>query len=273
MDRIKDAVTRARRVRESDAGGTLLRPPGETPRRFAAAADSPSADSFRQVACGFGDFAKNRIISNEQDPVLASYRILRTRILQKMEAKGWRTLAVVSPNSGAGKTVTAINLAIAMGSKTGARTLLVDLDFYRPSVAAYLGIREAPSILDFFEGKAGLKDVILRPDLPDVLLAANERVSRRGAEHLTSAKADELIARGVSEFGAKVMIFDISPVLGCDDAIAFLPKVDCALMIAASGSTRASDLKDAIRLVGEEKIIGTVLNKAPSESAAKNYYY
>jgi hypothetical protein len=264
MDRIREAVTRARDVRRETAG--------EAPRRFAPA-PAPGVEGLRQVACDFEKFARNRIISNEQDPVLASYRILRTRILQKMEAKGWRTLAVVSPNSGAGKTVTAINLAIAVGSKAGTRALLVDLDFYRPSLAAYLGVREAPSALDFFEGKAALKDVVVRPDLPDVLLAANERVSRRGAEHLTSAKADELISRGLGEFGAKIMIFDISPILGCDDAIAFLPKVDCALMIAASGSTRAGDLKDAIRLVGEKKMLGTVLNKAPAASVAKNYYY
>lgn len=272
MDRIREAVTRARDDRQSGApSGATARRPGEIARRFAAS--TASADSFRKVACDFESFAKNRIISNEQDPVLSAYRILRTRVLQRMEKEGWRTLAVVSPNSGAGKTVTAINLAIAVGSKQDTRALLVDLDFYRPSVAAYLGVREAPSVLDYFEGKSPLADVIVRPDLPEVLLAANERVSRRGAEHLTSQKADELIARGVGDMGAKIMIFDISPVLGCDDAIAFLPKVDCALMIAASGSTRASDLKDAMRLVGEKKLIGTVLNKAPATSAPTSYYY
>jgi len=113
----------------------------------------------------------------------------------------------------------------------------------------------------------------VRPDLPDMLLAANERVSRRGAELLTSARADELISRGVKEFGAQVMIFDLSPILGCDDSIAFLPKVDCALMIAASGNTRESDLKDAMRLVGKTKLIGTVLNKAPAGSQTPSYYY
>lgn len=271
MDRIREAVTRARDVRR-EGEAAPARSPGDPPRRFAASA-APDSEPFRPAHCAFENFARNRIISNEQDPVLASYRILRTRILQKMDANGWRTLAVVSPNSGAGKTVTAINLAIAVGSKSGVRPLLVDLDFYRPSVASYLGVREAPSVLDFFEGKSTLRDVVVRPDLPDVLLAANERVSRRGAEHLTSAKADELVSKGLSDFGAKIMIFDISPVLGCDDAIAFMPKVDCALMIAASGSTRANELKDAIRLIGEKKVIGTVLNKAPAGTVAKNYYY
>jgi Mrp family chromosome partitioning ATPase len=151
--------------------------------------------------------------------------------------------------------------------------MLVDLDFYRPSVAAYLGVAEPPSVVDYFEGKKTLREVTVRPDLPDLLLIANERVSRRGAEFLTSPRTDEMISRGLNEFGARIMVFDISPVLGCDDTIAFLPKVDCALMVAASGGTRESELKDALRLIGPKKLIGTVLNKAPAGSAPTSYYY
>lgn len=270
MDRIREAVTRARGSQPRGEARAGRSPEGRT--RFAPQ-DLADIRGLKEARCDFEQFARNRIISNEQDPVLASYRILRTRVLQKMETEGWRTLAIVSPNSGAGKTVTAINLAIALGSKRGSRAMLVDLDFYRPSVAKYLGLKEAPSILDYFEGAKDLADVIVRPDLPDTLLAANERLSRRGAEHLTSARADALIQRGLGEFGARIMIFDLSPVLGCDDAIAFLPKVDCALMIAASGNTRSSDLKDAMRLIGKTNLLGTVLNKAPAGLGPNNYYY
>lgn len=269
MDHIREAVTRARRAQPKPGEG-LVRTGGAVRFQSSAPID-PGA--FREVRCDFEKFPAHRIISNEQDPVLASYRILRTRVLQKMEAEGLKTLAIVSPNSGAGKTVTAINLAIAIASKSGTRAMLVDLDFYRPSVSKYLGISDAPSVLDYFEGKITLPEATVRPDLPDMLLAANERVSRRGAELLTSARADELINRGLREFGAQVMIFDLSPILGCDDSIAFLPKVDCALMIAASGNTREGDLKDALRLLGKTKLIGTVLNKAPSGSLTPSYYY
>jgi Mrp family chromosome partitioning ATPase len=273
MDRIREAVTRARgaqpKAKERPSGVNQV---VETRSRFHSAAPiDPGA--FQEVKCDFDHFAEHRIISNEQDPVLSSYRVLRTRILQKMDAEGWRTLAIVSPNSGAGKTVTAINLAIAIGSKQGVTTALVDLDFYRPSVTRYLGLNNVPSVVDFFEGKKTLREVTLRPDLPGMLLLGNERVSRRGAEHLTSRKSDELIDGCLNEFGARVVIFDISPILGCDDTIAFMPKVDCALMIVASGNTKAQELKEARRLLGSAKLIGTVLNKAPASLATRSYYY
>lgn len=267
MDRIRAAVTKAKSTQPAQ--------PDATPTSSGASPTIPSASpagSFKEVRCDFGNFAKNRIISNEQDPVLNAYRVLRTRVLQRMDEFGWKTLAVVSPGPGAGKTVTAINLAIAIGSKLGTRSTLVDLDFYRPRVAKYLGIDEPPSVLDYFEGKQSLNDITLRPDLPDTLVIGNERVSRRGAEHLTSEKADHLIDTAINTYQSRAVIFDMSPILGCDDTIAFLPKVDCVLLVASSGQTRVSELKETKRLLDEKKIAGTILNKAPSVLVSNPYY-
>jgi len=272
MDRIRQAVTKARQGRT--AGGQLIG--GSTSGTFGSRfSGTPQRESeqFLEVACNFARFGEHRIISNEQDPVLNAYRILRTRVLQKMEENNWRTLAVVSPGSAAGKSVTAINLAIAIGSKEGSRATLVDLDFYRPRVSNYLGIKEPPSVLDFFEGANSLHEVTLKPDLTDVLVIANERVSRRGAEFLTSPRADELIARTVNEYSSRVVIFDMSPLLGCDDTIAFLPKVDCVLLVAASGTTRVPELKEAQRLLEKTNVVGTLLNKAPRSSLVGGQYY
>lgn len=274
MDRIRQAVTRARSGIQEDRTEAPLRkppPPMRSPRK-AAGDDATRDERFKSVSCNFDNFSKHRIISNEQDPVLNAYRVLRTRILQKMETNGWRTIAVVSPGAGAGKTVTAINLAIAIGSKGEVHPTLVDLDFYRPSVARYLGLSEFPSVLDFFEGKRDLDDVTVRPDLTDLLVMPNERVSRRGAEYLTADKADELIHRALNEYRSGAVIFDMSPLLGCDDTLAFLPKVDCVLLVAASGQTRVQELKEAKRILSKTNVIGTVLNKSPQAMLPNQYY-
>lgn len=289
MDRIRNAVTRARQARENTRPAAAAQSPAPpasiaaavrqqdgAPMQTARSVGGPASETddlgLPKVQCDFSNFARNRIIANEQDPVLNAYRVLRTRVLQKMDAEGWKTMAVVSPGSGAGKTVTAINLAIALSTKAGSRATLVDLDFYRPSVARYLGIKEFPSVLDFFEGKCNFRDVAVRPGLSDVVLAANERVTRRGAEHLTSAKADEMIDTAINEFGSRTVIFDMSPILGCDDTIAFLPKIDCVLLVAASGDTRVQELKEAKRILSKSNIIGTVLNKSPSAFLPNQYY-
>ena len=269
MDRIRNAISRARQ-------DTPAQPPAASrhaPVFPTVNTSQNSIEDFAPVKCDMDHFSRHRIISNEQDPVLNAYRVLRTRVTQKMEANNWRTIAVVSAGSGAGKTVTGINLAIALGSKAGLRPTLVDIDFYRPSVARYLGLSEFPSVLDYFEGKRALRDVTVRPNLQsDMLLLPNERVTRRGAEFLTSDKTDELIDTVTNEFNSKIVIFDLSPLLGCDDALAFMPKVDCALLIASSGQTRVSELKEAQRILDKTNILGTVLNKSPRSLAPNPYY-
>lgn len=276
MDRIREAITRARDVKDR---GQRLTAPAPAPHQpyQQTAPNAPAAphsdDRFMPVKCNFDDFRKHRIISNEQDPVLNAYRVLRTRVIQKMSENGWKTLAIVSPSAGAGKTVTAINLAIAIGSKQDMRVTLADLDFYRPSMARYLGLRDFPSILDYFEDKRSLEDVTLKPDINNVLLVANERVTRRGAEHLTSHRMDAMIDTAVNEYASNIVIFDMSPILGCDDSIAFLPKVDCALLVAASGQTRGQELKEAKRLLENgTNFLGAVLNKAPAAFMPNQYY-
>lgn len=272
MDRIREAITRARGDKKPAKPAAAPSSPAlSAPARMARKVD-PSHERFAETACDFQNFGRRRIISNEQDPVLNAFRVLRTRVLQKMDAEGWRTLAVVSPGAAAGKTVTAINLAIAMGAKPGIHPVLVDLDFYRPSVAKYLGVKDFPSVLDYFEGNRSLEDVTVRPDLRDVLLIPNERVTRRGAEYLTSERADRLIETAVNDYGSRAVIFDMSPLLGCDDTIAFLPKVDCALLIAASGLTLIKELKEAKRILSKTNMLGTVLNKSPRALMPNQYY-
>jgi len=272
MDRIRAAITRARGERKpaKPVAAAVTASPVAAARH--ARADEQRESRFRRVSCDFEKFAEHRIISNEQDPVLNAFRVMRTRVLQTMESKGWRTLAVVSPAASAGKTVTAINLSIAMSSKAGVNPVLVDLDFYRPSVAKYLGIKDFPSVLDYYEGARSVEDVTVQPDLPNLLVMPNERVTRRGAEYLTSQATDHLIAAAVNDYGASTVIFDMSPILGCDDTIAFLPKIDCVLLIAASGETSVKDLKEAKRILSKTNILGTVLNKSPRAFLPNQYY-
>ena len=295
MDRIREAIARARveqeKITPADATPGApsapsvqdsLRPAQNAALKAAATVANAPRDgagesvsnpsSFRYLPANIENFATHRIISNEQDPTLSAYRVLRTKILQRMQENNWHSLAVVSPSASAGKTVTAINLAISLSSKGSIRPTLVDLDFYRPSVSRYFGFEDAPSILDYFEEKSSLDAVTIKTDIENLNVIPNERVTRRGAEHLTSDKFDALVNTAVHQYGSQVVIFDMSPLLGCDDTIAVLPKVDCVLLVAASGGTRASDLKETVRLVPSEKVVGTILNKAPSSMMANPYY-
>ena len=60
---------------------------------------------------------------------------LRGQILNKFRQNNWQTLAITSPNSGGGRTLTAMNLAISLSLEVNQTVLLVDLDLRQPGVA------------------------------------------------------------------------------------------------------------------------------------------
>ena len=77
--------------------------------------EDPITPNLNRVRLDPDILHRNHIISTEIDPIIqTSYKMLRTRVLQRMRANGWRTLAVTSATQGDGKSVSAINLAISL---------------------------------------------------------------------------------------------------------------------------------------------------------------
>ena len=56
-----------------------------------------------------------------------------------------------------------------------------------------------------------------------------------------------------------------------DDAIAFLPEIDCVLLVVENGTTHERGLDDTIRLLEGVALVGIVLNK--SDARQHHAYY
>ena len=65
---------------------------------------------------------------------------------------------------------------------------------------------------------------------------------------------------------SRIVIFDLPPLLSSDDAIAVLPKIDCVLLVVANGMSSRKEIEDCLHHLPASNLIGTVLNKAESES-------
>ncbi len=66
---------------------------------------------------------------------IAAYKMLRTRVLQRMRSNQWQTLIVTGAGAGEGKTLTACNLAVSLSEDVNQKIVLVDLDLQRPMLA------------------------------------------------------------------------------------------------------------------------------------------
>ncbi len=215
---------------------------------------------------------KHRIVSHAKNNLYTNiFDSLRTQVLLKMEENNWRTVAVVSPTPASGKTFVAINLAISIAHQPQKTAILVDLDLRRPKVATYLGLHAEKSMNDYLQGNAQLKDVMISPSIPRLVVIPTMRPVAKSAEILSSNKVVNLIQDLRDRYDSRVVIFDAPPVLNSDDAMVLLPQVDCFLLVVANGMSSKSEIEETMYHLPQEKLLGVVFNKADVE--ARDYYY
>jgi Mrp family chromosome partitioning ATPase len=68
-------------------------------------------------------------------------------------------------------------------------------------------------------------------------------------------------------YPARVVIFDLPPLLHTADVLAFSPYTDALLIVVEEGKTTGEELQRALALVKNSRpVLGTVLNKAGRSS-------
>jgi protein-tyrosine kinase len=206
----------------------------------------------------------NRILNPDTaESATAAYRMLRTQVLQRMDAKGWRSLAIFSSGADEGKTTTAINLAISLANDRSHTVLLVDFDLKRPMLASRLGLEVEYGVDDALLGLASLDECLYHPKGFDRLVVLPARSSVvNSSEILAGPGGRELVTELRGRYPERVVVFDLPPVLTADDALSFAPLVECGLVVAAEGRTRRNDLVRTIELLAKTPLVGTVLNRA-----------
>jgi Mrp family chromosome partitioning ATPase len=207
---------------------------------------------------------RNRILSpNAGTQAAAAFRMLRTQVLQRMDARGWRSLAIFSPGANDGKTTTAINLAVSLASDRLHTVLLVDFDFKRPTLAARLGLAPEFGSDDALMDRASVEDCLYHPENYDRLVIMPARGAlENSSEILAGPHSRELVSEFRARYPERIILFDLPPVLNADDALSFAPLIECGLVVAAEGRTRRADLVRTIELLHKTPLVGTVLNRA-----------
>lgn len=276
MDRIRKALDLAREERNRTLGGLSVDGEAAPAKQVADFASGTAANAqppgeirlerYRTQVFDpdLGLLERNRVLTpSETNGAATAYRMLRTQVLQRMVANGWRTLALFSPGAQDGKTTTAVNLAISLASDPQHSVLLVEFDFRRPTVASRFGFVPQHGAEDVLLGATGVQDCLYHPRNFDrlVIMPARGQVAN-SSELLACRKSRDTVAELRARYPERIVLFDLPPVLMADDALAFAPLVECGLVVAAEGRTRRKDLARAIELLHRIPLVGTVLNRA-----------
>lgn len=181
-----------------------------------------------------------------------------------------RSILVCSATAGDGKTSTAANLAVA-AAKVGLRTVLVDADLRRPTVAARFGLGRSTGVTDLLLSGGGLREYAVAVGIDNLRILPAGTLPPNPHELLASA-AMRRLERELSR-RADLVIYDTPAVLATPDALELGRHVDAAIFVARVGKTGRREIEAALERLAQvgTKVAGTVINGLDSRN--DDYYY
>src|SRR5262245_61733132 len=196
-------------------------------------------------------------------PFVDAYKILRTQVMHRLRENNWNVLGVTSPGHGEGKTLTAVNLAVSLAMETTQTVLLVDANLRNPSIHEVFGLENCTGLADYLLDNQSIEDLLVHPGIGRFVLLPGGRAISNSTEILTSPKMLALVEEFKHRYPARIVIFDLPPLLHTADVLAFSPYTDALLLVVEEGKTTAEEVQRALSLVTKSQpLLGTVLNKA-----------
>ena len=227
-----------------------------------------------RVALDWDALRERRIVSFEEShPANQAYRMLRTQVLQRARTHGLNTLGIVSAVNGEGKTVTAINLALSLAAEPNQSVLLLDLDLRRPAVARTLGLAVDCGLETWFGSGDPTKNVCYAIEKFERLYVLPTLAPVSGSSEALAGLGTRRLLNELKEReggGSRLLIIDLPPVLLSDDALMVAPLLDGVVLVVNERQTRREDVARVIELLGNTRVVGTVLNRS-SQSEQRAY--
>ena len=253
----------------TDREGSTLPTEGAQP-----GAEGPAYSQTRVIQVPLEKFQQNKIVAaDEENPVADRFKLLRTRIFQHTRPRGWNTLQITGFDTGEGKSLVAANLAVSIAKDTRQTTLLVDLDFRRPSIGRLFCLGDKTVGLEsYFLDNVPLEDILVSPGIEKLTLLPSTGGIFNATEWMGSPRMEALIRELKQRYQDRYILIDSPGINVCPDPLVISEYVDALLIVARAGHTTVDSVTAALELIPREKVIGFVLND-DCELESLSYYY
>jgi len=212
---------------------------------------------------------EKQYLGDSMSPFAESINTIRTGLLFSNIDNPPKTILVTSATGSEGKSTMAMNLAAAF-SNLG-RTLLLEVDLRKPSVAKNLNIESKQGLTDLIAGTVTTFSDIVHKDNNDQLSVITcGTLARNPLELLSSSKFEQTLALLTKQFDH--IILDGPPTLPVSDSCILANKVDGVIFAVKAEDTRIKVAKEAVDRLQKlnANIIGAVLTVA--EPNKMSYY-
>ena len=201
-----------------------------------------------------------------------SIRTLRNTILLGDINVHLGSLLITSAGPGEGKSTIACHLAISHAGQ-GQKTLLLDGDLRRPSIARRFGLTPKNGFSNVLTGEVQWKDVVVpAPGKPNLFILPAGTPSHRAAD-LIGPRMGDLLDEFAKEFD--LVILDAPPLLGFAEPLRMAAVANAVIVVTQAGETQRKAVGGVLTALGRVRanVLGVVLNRIKRDTTSDGYAY
>jgi capsular exopolysaccharide synthesis family protein len=199
-------------------------------------------------------------------------RTIRTAISLDNLDKPHKIILVTSTVGSEGKSVIALNLAVAFAQ--GERTLLIDADMRRSSVGKMLGLpRDALGLSELLINNARLAECVIGTGVKHLDVISTGFIPPDPLHLISSSRMTSALKVLAHRYSR--IVIDCPPILPVSDAALLSKHADCVLYVVKSDATAVPQISHGLGLLERVNapILGIVLTQFDVRKADKYAYY
>ena len=223
---------------------------------------------FQAAAIGRTGFVWDELVMLREPfgPRAEAFRALRSQVMMRVWAGpagiGERAaLAVISPDSGDGKSYTAANLAVALAQLGGGRTLLVDADMRNPRQHEIFALKTSNGLSSVLSGRSDSQVIQQIAGVPSLFVMPVGTTPPNPLE-LVERPAFNLLMRELTSKFDHVVVDTPAATHGSDAGV-IAARCGAAVIVAHRHASRVAGLQELLgSMAGSAlRVAGVVLNE------------
>ncbi len=214
--------------------------------------------------------ADSRLVSVGEEESLGAekFRFLAVRLRQLRQNRPLKKVLITSTIPQEGKSTVAANLACTLARRKQHKTLLLEGDLRRPTVAAKFGLGRVPGLSEWLRGETESMNIYRLEALGLWVLPAGS-APENPLELMQSGKLSPLMEQLTAWFDW--IIIDSPPVLPLADTSIWARMADGILLVTRKSVTEKQQLQRGLEVLERSKLLGALLNGS-TDAAHSDYY-
>jgi len=209
-------------------------------------------------------------LSDQGGLAAEKFRVLGLKLRHLRERRKLKRIVITGTAPEEGKSVVAANLALNQSRSRVLKTLLIDGDLRRPTLASRFGFdRSLPGLSECLRGERDLSEVVYKLNGSGLFLLPSGRAPENPLDLMQSGRLPELLEQ-LGKFFDWIII-DTPPVIPVADTAFWMKLADGVLVVIREGVSEKKTVERALDSFDRATLLGVVVNSC-SDSDHKDYY-